>query len=639
MPYWEDVAPGAASRAPRAWLRTDAPRIDLAGEWAFRLSPRADAPEAFAGRGFDDSGWDRLPVPSHWQLHGYGAPAYTNVRYPFPVDPPHVPDENPTGDYRRRFDRPGRLARRRRRAALRGRRLLRSACGSTASGLGTSKGSRLPVEFDVGWLLRPGEENVLAVRVHQWSSGSYLEDQDMWWLSGIFREVTLSCSGRAGALDDVFVHADYDHLTGAGHAARRGRRAGARVSVPELGVDVAAGQTATLERVEPWTRRAAAALRRRAWRAEGEAVAAADRLPHGRGRGRLLQVNGRRVLLRGVNRHEFDPDRGRAVTDRRRCAATSMLMKRHNINAVRTSHYPPHPRFLELCDEHGLWVIDECDLETHGFLPVGWRRNPVGRARVARRAASTACGGWSSATRTTRSVIMWSLGNESGTGREPEPRWRSGRARRDPGRPLHYERDWSCRDVDVYSPHVRRRTPRSRRSAAARRRRSTTRRWTRAGGGCRSSCASTRTRWATGRAGSREYQELFEQYPRCQGGFVWEWIDHGIRPRRGRAYAYGGDFGEPLHDGNFVADGLLFPDRTPSPGLVEFKKVVEPVRDRRRGRGRSGWRTGTTSATCRTCGSSGRSRPRASPRPRASCGWGRCRRAPAPSCRCRSCRR
>jgi beta-galactosidase len=568
VPYWEDVTPGTAARAPRAWLRTDAPRIELAGEWAFRLSPRADAPADFAGRDFDDSGWDRLPVPSHWQLHGYGAPAYTNVRYPFPVDPPHVPDENPTGDHRVRFTVPADW--RDRDAVLRFEGADSCLCAWLNGELvGTSMGSRLPAEFDVGWLLRAGDENVLAVRVHQWSAGSYLEDQDMWWLSGIFREVSV-VQRPPGALDDVFVHADYDHLTGGG-TLRVDASAPARVVVPELGIDVPAGEPVALAQVEPWS----AELPRlydAVVRAQGESA----RLRIGFRRvvveDGLLQVNGRRVLLRGANRHEFDPVRGRAVTEETMRRDVE-LMKAHNLNAVRTSHYPPHPRFLELCDEYGLYVIDECDLETHGFFPLGWRRNPsdepmwrdafVDRMRRMVERDKNHC-----------SVIMWSLGNESGSGANLSAMAEWAR-RRDPSRPLHYEHDWSCRDVDVYSrmyaPHAEveaigrgEEAPLEDAALDARRRR------------LPFILCEYAHAMGNGPGGLAEYQALFEQYPRCQGGFVWEWIDHGIA--RDGVYAYGGDFGEPLHDGNFVADGLVFPDRTPSPGLLELKKVVEPVR-------------------------------------------------------------
>ncbi|HZA84144.1 MAG TPA: glycoside hydrolase family 2 TIM barrel-domain containing protein, partial [Actinomycetes bacterium] len=479
--------------------------------------------------------WAALPVPSHWQLHGYGAPAYTNVAYPFPVDPPHVPAENPTGDYRVRF--------------------------------------RLPVEFDATALLRPGG-NVLAARVHQWSAASYLEDQDMWWLSGIYREVRL-LARPAGAIEDWFVHADYDHGTGAG-TLRVDTDVPARLSVPELGVEVAAGETVRLEAVEPWSAESPRLY-------EGELASAGERVALRIGfrtvaiRDGLLWVNGRRVLFRGVNRHEFHPDLGRAVGEDVMLADV-LLMKRHNLNAVRTSHYPPHPRFLELCDEFGLYVVDECDLETHGFEPVGWRANPADDPRW-RDALVDRMRRMVERDKNHPSVLLWSLGNESGSGRNLAAMAAWAR-RRDPSRPLHYEGDRACPDVDVYSrmypTHAevdrigrREEEPLPDPTLDARRR------------AMPFILCEYAHAMGNGPGGLWEYQDLFERHPRCQGGFVWEWIDHGLRARTADGaefFAYGGDFGEPLHDGNFVADGLLFPDRTPSPGLEELKKVVEPVR-------------------------------------------------------------
>ena len=570
--YFEQIAPAPGSRAARAFLRSDAPSVSLDGDWAFRLSARADAPLDFVAGGFDDAGWDRLGVPSHWQLHGYGAPAYTNVAYPFPVEPPHVPDENPTGDYRRTFTVPPEWEGSD--AVLRFEGVdscLRAWLNGVEIGIGA--GSRLPTEFDVGALLRPGEDNVLAVRVHQWSAGSYLEDQDMWWLSGIFRSVTL-IARPADALDDVFVHAGYDHAGGTG-TLRVDTGVPARVTVPALGIDVAAGQSVEAA-VEPWSAElprlydaeVASAGERVTLRIGFRSVAIEDG---------LLKVNGRRVLFRGVNRHEFDPDHGRAVSEEvmRRDV---LLMKAHNLNAVRTSHYPPHPRFLELCDELGLYVIDECDLETHGFCELGRRGNPSADPR------------WEAALvdrmrRTVErdknhpSIVMWSLGNESGSGANLTAMAAWARER-DPSRPLHYEHDPSCRDVDVYSrmyaPHAEvdaigrgEEAPLEDPELDARRRR------------LPFILCEYAHAMGNGPGGLSEYQELFERHPRCQGGFVWEWIDHGLRQRTpggGERFAYGGDFGEPLHDGPFVADGLLLPDRTPSPGLLEYKKVIEPVR-------------------------------------------------------------
>src|SRR3954453_11772061 len=566
------MAPGSGTRRARAFVYSDAPALSLDGAWAFRLSPVADAPADFADPGFDDSAWERLPVPSHWQLHGHGAPAYTNVVYPFPVEPPHVPDENPAGDHRVRFTVPaewdGTAAVLRFEGAD-------SCLRAWLNGeeLGWSTGSRLPAEFDVGPVLRPGEENVLAVRVQQWSAASYLEDQDMWWLSGIFRSVTL-LARPAGALDDVFVHADYEHVSGRG-TLRVDTDAPARVSVPELGIDAAAGEPVGVP-AEPWS-----SEQPRLYDAEVASEGERVRLRIGFRtvvvEDGLLKVNGRRVLLRGVNRHEFDPDRGRAVTDEV-MRQDVVLMKAHNVNAVRTSHYPPHPRFLDLCDELGLYVIDECDLETHGFFVLDWRGNPSDDPR------------WEAALvdrmrRTVErdknhpSIIMWSLGNESGSGRNLAAMAAWARER-DPSRPLHYEHDWSCPDVDVYSRMYAfhdevdaigrgEEEPLEDPELDARRR------------GLPFLLCEDAHAIGNGPGGLTEYQELFERHARCQGGFVWEWIDHGLRqrlPDGSERFAYGGDFGEPLHDGNFVADGLVFPDRTPSPGLLEFKKVVEPVR-------------------------------------------------------------
>ena len=291
-------------------------------------------------------------------------------------------------------------------------------------------------------------------------------------------------------------------------------------------------------------------------------------------------------------------------------------MKRHNINAVRTSHYPPHPAFLDLCDEFGLWVIDECDLETHGFTELGWRDNPVDDER------------WTPALldRAPRmverdknhpSVIIWSLGNECGTGRGAGRRCPSGSASATPPALVHYESDRALprhRPVlaDVRAArrgraHRQHREPPLEDAAADERRRS-----------CRSSCASTRTPWATARADSPSTSGCSRRTSGSRAASSGSGSTTGSPSRTddGRQFfAYGGDFGEELHDGNFVCDGLLFPDRTPSPGLLEYKKVIEPVRIEADADSASarpyGSPTSTTSPTCRTWPSRGRTRCRA----------------------------
>jgi beta-galactosidase len=600
------TAPGSVSRlAPRAALRTDAPSLSLNGDWDFRWSPVADAPD-FA----DPDGWGTLPVPSHWVLHGHGSPSYTNVQYPFPIDAPHPPDENPTGDHRRTFTVPSSFD-----GAARV--LLRFdgveshfRVWVNEQEVGWSTGSRLATEFDVTGLLRSGE-NELRVRVHQWSAASYLEDQDQWWLPGIFRDVTLLARPTA-AIDDVFVTAGWEARLGdaasAGTAASGRPSTGVgtisvptldavfpvRFAVPELDVDVTWASAAdvvpiTVEGVDPWS-----AELPRLYDATVSSGSVGDTPGAGtpgetvslRLGFRTVQivgdrflVNGERVVFHGVNRHETHPERGR-VFDEAHARADLALMKRSNVNAIRTSHYPPHPRVLDLADELGFWVVLECDLETHGFEFLGWQGNPSDDPawedayldRIARTVERD---------KNHPSIVMWSLGNESGTGRNLAAMSQWVHAR-DAERPVHYEGDHTGAYTDVYS----RMYPTLQETESI------------GGGpatpllGCGpAEAARQRTKpflhceyvhaMGNGPGQIAEYEALVDRYPRLHGGFVWEWRDHGLlaHTANGTPYhAYGGDFGEVVHDGNFVMDGLVLPDDTPTPGLAEFAAVVAPVR-------------------------------------------------------------
>ena len=547
MTYYDDFVPHQGLRAPRAFLHTDAPRLSLDGDWRFRLSPIADVPADFTDPAFDDSGWDTLAVPAHWPLHGHGNPWYTNVVYPFPVDPPHPPEENPTGDYRVAFDLPADWAGRSVVLRFDG---VESCAKVWLNGaeLGFFTGSRLPAEFDVTPV---AGRNVLAVRVHQWSAASYLEDQDQWWLPGIFRSVTLEARGD---LDDVFVHASYQDGQGTLLVDSSVR---ATVSVPSLGISVPTGESVTVP-VEPWS-----AERPRLYDATVSTGAETVRLRIGFRtvsiEDGVLLVNGEPVQFRGVNRHEFHPDHGRVVPYETMLSDV-LLMKRHNINAVRTSHYPPHPAFLDLCDEYGLWVIDECDLETHGFTFFGWEKNPsdvpAWRDAYLDRMRRTV-----ERDKNHPSIVLWSLGNESHTGANlaAMAAWTKDR---DPSRPVHYEGDADCAYVDVYSRMYASHAEVDKIGQEP---------------GIPFMQCEYAHAMGNGPGGLAEYVALFDKYPRIAGGFVWEWIDHGLRHPEFE-YAYGGDYGEPIHDGNFVVDGLLFPDRTPSPGMLDVKKAYEPVR-------------------------------------------------------------
>jgi beta-galactosidase len=569
----EVIAPPVGTQPPRARMHSDAGVRSLDGRWRF-----AWAPTAHTGKAPSDPGdtWDEIPVPAHWQLRGYGAPAYTNVRYPFPIDPPHVPEANPTGEYRRTIRRPPDWDT--------GRVLLRFdgvdswfEVWVNGTSVGRSSGSRLTVEFDVTELLTGGDD-LLAVRVHQWSFASYLEDQDQWWLSGIFRSVALLHRPENG-IDDVRIVAAYDQHTGDGRLqvdVRSPRPA--TVEVVGLGIRGPAGGMIRVPSVEPWS--AEAPRLYQIVIANGAETISAEvgfRTISVEG-GRLL-LNGAPLVFRGVNRHDFDPHSGRAVT-RAVMERDVVLMKRHHINALRTSHYPPDPYLLELCDRYGLYVVEECDIETHGFSLVDWRGNPSDdpaweavyldrMRRMVERDKNATC------------VVMWSLGNEAGRGRNlaANSRWT---AAHDPTRPIHYEPDVECEAVDVYSrmypgfdeleaigrhdePELADRTRDARRRALP-----------------MLMCEYAHA-MGNGPGGLADYAAIIDAHPRLAGGFVWEWIDHGLAADRSdgrRAYLYGGDFAESVHDGSYVIDGLLFPDRTPSPGLAEFAAVIAPVRMR-----------------------------------------------------------
>ncbi len=584
--------------------------ISLNGEWRFHYAPTPiEAPQDYMTITCDDTAWDRLPVPSNWQMYGYGRPHYTNVQYPFAIDPPRVPSENPTGSYRRRFHVPEDWSGRRLILLFDG---IDSAFEVYANGqyVGFSKGSRIPAEFDVTAHVRPGE-NLLAVRVYQWSDGSYIEDQDMWWLSGIFRDVTLLReppvalwdlsiapeldAGLSNATLHVRAEVTSQGKTGAHRLRMRLLDADGR-DVPSVTADTPVETGGSGPANAELSAEVAAP---RLWSADDpylytllltlqdERGVVVCVVPQKVGfrrveiRGTQMLVNGRAIKLRGVNRHEHHPDLGRAVPPETMLEDV-LLMKRHNINTVRTSHYPPHPHFLDLCDAYGLYVIDEADLECHGLLYAkqpfflsddpDWRAAYVDRMqRMVERDKNHPC------------IIMWSLGNESGFGSNHEAMAAWAREH-DPSRPIHYEGDRHGKVSDVISQMY---TPVPEVIAY----------------GQGEGDVGENTKWretvrldeyrdkpfflceyahamGNGPGGLSDYWEAFWRYDRLLGGCVWEWLDHGIRRTTADGctyFAYGGDFGDEPNDDNFVCDGLLFSDRTPSPGLLEYKKVLEPV--------------------------------------------------------------
>jgi len=571
----------------------------LNGMWKFYFAEAPQLAPEFYRADYDVTGWDAIAVPGHWQLQGYGKPHYTDLLYPIPVDPPRVPSENPTGCYRRDFYVP---------KAWDGRQIVLrfegvdSAFHLWVNGeeVGYSQGSRLPSEFDITKYVQSGH-NQLSVKVYQWSDGTYVEDQDMWYMSGIFRDVSLwACPEvqvrdftiRTDVTEDhgqgkLHVETNLANLTGqvaSGYQLRCvlwdallqtevGTSRVEQVVIPaggemDIQVQIEVANPLLWSAESPNLYHVLICLENE----QGECI---ECIPYRVGfrtivikKGNFL-VNGIAIQLKGVNRHDHHPELGR-YTPRETMLQDVIMMKQHNINAVRTSHYPNDPYFYDLCDVYGLYVMDEADLETHGFEPLGniskisddpaWREVYVERMeRMVERDKNHP------------SIIMWSMGNESGYGCNFEAMAAWCRAN-DPTRIIHYEEDREGKSVDVMSTMY-------------------------------STCEKLSTlcevdlevaedirkpriiceyahAMGNGPGGLKEYDDVFRKYKGLQGGFIWEWIDHGIQQVNDKGevyYAYGGDFGDDPNNSNFCIDGLVFPDRTPSPGLLEYKKIIEPI--------------------------------------------------------------
>ena len=605
-------APGAgALLPPRAHLADDPGVISLDGTWTFAFYPTDPEPFVNVEEPWPEPAGQTetrdIDVPSHWVLRGegvYGRPAYTNVDFTFPVDPPFPPGTNPVGDYRRTVELPadwqGGVV------ALRFDGVdSQATVWVNGTWVGMARGSRLAHEFDVTGAVRPGLNRV-TVRVHQFSAGSYLEDQDQWWLPGIFRSVSLRYLAD-GAIEDLWVDTDYE--AGVGYASVEARVLGAQEDslVGRLEIDGLGSCLLALERGEDGLYRSGrlAVGHVRPWSARDPALYDARVCVGGRGgladaeralrlgfrrvsiEDGVLMANGAPLTLNGVNRHEVRADEGR-VFDEQWARADLALMKTMGINAIRTSHYPPHPRLLDLADEIGLWVMLEGDIETHGFEGEGeWVDNPSSDPA------------WAPAylDRTMRaferdknhpSIMSWSLGNESGTGANLAAcaRWIHERTG---GRALvHYEGDHALEYTDIYSRmyptleevaavlddsnlHAEVAVPTHVAAQV-------------------DDAARERIRRApylmceylhamgTGPAGALGYAAQMS-HPRHAGGFVWEWRDHALwrtLPDGRRALSYGGDFGEEVHDGNFVCDGLVDALSRPYAGTWAWVAAMAP---------------------------------------------------------------
>ncbi|KAF8642100.1 hypothetical protein HU200_067357 [Digitaria exilis] len=612
---WNDDAVRSALESAALWSKGLPYTKSLSGYWKFLLAPSAESvPEKFYDVHFDDSHWEALPVPSNWQMHGFDRPIYTNITYPFPINPPFVTSDNPTGCYRTVFHIP---------KEWKGRRILLhfeavdSAFFAWVNGvpIGYSQDSRLPAEFEVTDCCHPcdsGKENVLAVQVMRWSDGSYLEDQDHWWLSGIHRDVLLLSKPQIfitdyffkATMDDNFTLADIEveveidsHKQDQEHVSTLSIEAAlydnSRLS-NSLDADLSSVNVINLKPKPKQTGSPCHGFHGyilggkienpKLWSSEHPNLYTLVVLLKD-ANGKLIEcescqvgirnvvlahkqmlVNGCPVVLRGVNRHEHHPRLGK--TNIEACMIKDLiLMRQNNINAVRNSHYPQHSRWYELCDIFGLYVIDEANIETHGFdenshfkhptLEPIWANAMLDRVvGMVERDKNHAC------------IIVWSLGNESSYG--PNHASMSGWIReRDRTRLLHYEGGGSrTSSTDIVCPMYMRvwdiikiaKDPSETRPLIL----------------CEYSHAM-----GNSNGNIDAYWMAIDNTFGLQGGFIWDWVDQGLLKEDSdgsKFWAYGGDFGDTPNDLNFCLNGILWPDRTIHPAVHEVKYLYQPIK-------------------------------------------------------------
>ncbi|MHB1485000.1 MAG: glycoside hydrolase family 2 TIM barrel-domain containing protein [Saccharofermentanales bacterium] len=558
------------------------------GNWWFKYHENITQVDSdFFKPRYDYSGWDRLIVPSCWQTKGYDQLQYVNAAYPYSFDPPYVPDDNPAGAYINKFVLPDDWNERETFINFEG---VNSCMYLWVNGdfVGFSKGSRMMAEFNITMNLHSGE-NHFAVLVFKWCDGSYLEDQDMWRFTGIFRDVYLLSRERKHIID-VFCKQDIaddyskavlniDVSSNAEISIGTELFDENNISIVSSGIKNINGNGITELTIEnPVLWNAEKPYLYKLLIKSGNEIIKFDigirKIEYKDG---IFKINGVPVKLKGVNRHDSHPILGQ-TTPMNFIKNELLIMKRHNINCIRTSHYPNNPRFLELCDELGFYVISEADLECNGVICAGepyhakiyayfgekpeWENAFLDRvSRLVERDKNHA------------SVVIWSVGNEAGyeTNHISAAKWIK---ERDTSRPTHYEGanpgyngnpDTSSIDIEsrMYA------SPDDIRALAL------DDKITKPVFLCEY-CHSM----GNSPGDLKDYWDVIYKHDKLMGGCVWEWCDHGIQTKTidGKPfYAYGGDFGEWPNDLNFCLDGLVYPDRTPHTGLLELKNIISPV--------------------------------------------------------------
>ncbi len=571
--------------------------LSLNGTWKFKYSDNPGSrPKDFYNPSYKVRKWDNIKVPSNWELQGFGVPIYVNIPYEWTKDPqpPTIPtDHNPVGSYRRDFSIPKEWS---------GRQIhihfgaVKSAFYLWVNGekVGYSQGSKTPAEFNITDYVKPGK-NTVAVEVYRWSDGSWLECQDFWRISGIERDVYLEAKPTVqikdffclSSLENGYVDGLLDlDVWLAGSGSSSAQDIGVKVQLFEEGQSLSTWEDQSKvslegEKITPLNFFTSIPQIKR-WNAETpnlytllitivdeggktlEAVSSRIGFRTSEIRYGQLQVNGKAVLLKGVNRHEHDPIEGHVIS-RESMIEDIRLMKQNNINAVRTSHYPNDPLWYELCDEYGLYVIDEANIESHGMGydpgktlgddPIFIKSHLDRTIRMVERDKNHP------------SIIIWSLGNEAGDGQcfSATYDWIKSK---DLSRPVHYERAEGGRNTDIMCPMYWS-IPEMLKYVEDLHDKPLIQ--------CEYAHAMGNS---TGNF--QDYWDAIEAHPQLQGGFIWDWVDQGIKKTTedGRSYwAFGGDYGpaDVPSDSNFCMNGLVAPDLTPHPGLTEVKKVYQYI--------------------------------------------------------------
>ena len=572
--------------------REESDRMQLLnGTWKFQYyNSIYDIQESFFEKDYDTEKFDEIQVPSVWQMEGYDTHQYTNIRYPFPFDPPYVPQDIPCGAYVHTFvyhkDENAPKA------------LLNfegvDSCfyvWINGSYVGYSQVSHMTSEFDITDLLQDGE-NTIAVLVMKWCDGSYLEDQDKFRMSGIFRDVYI-LKRPEQAISDYYIKTKIEDLFATVELdVKFYSSANVKISIEDKnGAVVAVGSIAeegiaVLEIASPelWNTENPY-LYKLILETENEVIVDHIALRKIEIKDQVIYLNGQKIKFRGVNRHDSDPVTGFTISVEQ-LTTDLTLMKQHNFNAIRSSHYPNSPFFYEMCDKYGFMVIDEADIEAHGPFML-YRKEDTDYNRFKRWNEKIADDpAWEAAIvdrvklmverdKNRFCIVMWSMGNESayGCNFEKALAWTK---KFDPDRITQYESaryrnydeiyDYS--NLDVYSrmyPAL-----------------SEIQEYLDKDGSKPFLLVEYCHSMGNGPGDFEDYFQMIQDNDKMCGGFVWEWCDHAIAhgtAENGKTiYAYGGDHGEEIHDGNFCMDGLVYPDRTVHTGLLEYKNVYRPVR-------------------------------------------------------------